>query len=1006
MDIKVAGNMASITSIRGFVNNKCADDPKSYQFCGTREFEKNMFGQAHQFLCSYTYCNYTATYTELYTAVPISSDSTQFNCDNNEHFSKDYVDPFANISLISSLPVEILCDGNCDIMSCKDEAFCNGYLYGFFCIMNLRFVETGSQLKYVQPLNICDGQMQCYEMDHYLGTSVSDEGRCKSVEQLDYIDMCRRYITGHVVPILNSTRCASIKYLGTRITSLYYGKIAANSKICGEHICIPYCSDYKDQTNCTDIQRVAVVCSINGYESSVSKIMVCQEDNLRFGMCDDKLDVLCVDTSPSCVIHKHLMCDGVTDCEDSSDEINDVCKSMSERDCFRRYIHESKLSIPLAWVYDGEIDCFDGIDEDVTMWSTCGLEKLQRFVEEVKKCSDVYICQSGKANFIESENICDGVESCGNENKICQTTRSRPFVFQYLQKRYERDLVHISALHCIKGMWNQERLTSQYCVKTPFNLFSQDIFGYPDHELVLPTATYDCQYMYGELYLYLSCLGYCKMLDKCPLQRLPPKPDSCPGQFPQRIFTLVNNTALTFLVRRGQSFVNDKFSCNNGFCVDFSKVCDLVDDCGDGSDEKSCGNHFMCTEQEQVLPINQKCDGTFNCLDFSDECNEECSKNILSGVSYKLLAWVIGCLATILNVLVLRDSLKELKNCKKMFQLSNRVMIILIGLGDFCIGIYLIAIAALDLFVFNDKYCSQQFIWLTNFWCSFLGSMNTFGSQLSVFSMTTLSYQRANDIKNSLSTQETVTKKQKISLCLFVSVLIFSSAAIASIPLIDSLRDYFVNGLVYDLSIGLFVGMIDKKKHFNALRAYYGRMRDKTLAWTLIDEMVYTMFSHDYNLAFGFKRSVKFYGNDGVCLFKYFVKRNDPQRAYSLTLLFINVCCFLFISICYVYIGIFTVKGSRFLAKTAGPTGEQVRARNKKLKHRIIALITTDFICWVPFVVTCFLHFFDIIDATPMYITFSIIILPINSVINPLLYDCNSFIIRGCITAFKGLLKL
>ena len=999
-------SMLSITSIHGFVNSTCAGDPKSYQFCGTRELDKDIFGQARQFLCGYTFCDYRKSQTKLYASVPITSDnmSSKFDCDNNKHYSKDFVGSFANMSL-SALPVQLLCDGNCDIISCRDEAFCNGYMYGFMC--KSKVLSTNKTVeKYVQPLNICDGRIQCYEMNNYVGESSHDEKICsRNNRELDFSDICKKYVTRKVVPIPNSTRCASIKHIATRIIVLY-NMSASNPTICGEHICIPYCSDYKDQTNCTDIDRVAVVCNIGGYESSVSKIMVCQEKNLRVGMCDDKLDVLCVDTSPSCVIHKHLMCDGLTDCRDNSDEINRVCNFMTQKSCLRRYIHKLELRIPLFWVYDGEIDCLDGIDENASNWKTCGLEKLQRFVEEVKKCSDVYICQSGKANFIESENLCDGVESCGNENEICQATRNRPILFQNLQKRYERNYVHISALHCIKGMWNQERLTNKYCAKISFKLFSQDIFGYPDHELELPTAIYDCQYMYGELYLYLSCLDYCKMLAKCPLYRLPLKPDSCPGQFPQRIFTLVDNTALTFLVRKGKTFVNEYFSCNNGFCVDFSKVCDLVDDCGDGSDEKSCENHFMCTTLEQFLPMNQKCDGTINCLDFSDECNEECSKTILSGVSYKLLACVIGCLATILNAQILKDSLKEVKSCKKFFQLSNKLMIILIGLGDFCTGLYLIAIAALDIFFFNDKYCLQQFAWFTNFWCSFLGSLNTFGSQLSVFSMTTLSYQRANDIRKSMSTHETVSRKQKILLCLLVLVLVSSSAAIALIPLIGSLRDYFVNGLVYDLSIGLFVGIVDKKKHFLALRAYYGRMRDRTLTWTLINEMVYNMFSHDYNLASGFQRSVQFYGNDGVCLFKYFVRRNDPQRAYSLTLLFLNVFCFLIISICYIYIGIFTVKGSKMLARSPGPTGQQVRTRNKKLQQRIIALIATDFICWVPFVVTCFLHFFDVIDATPMYITFSIIILPINSVINPLLYDNKSFVIRGCITTYKGLIKL
>ena len=62
------------------------------------------------------------------------------------------------------------------------------------------------------------------------------------------------------------------------------------------------------------------------------------------------------------------------------------------------------------------------------------------------------------------------------------------------------------------------------------------------------------------------------------------------------------------------------------------------------------------------------------------------------------------------------------------------------------------------------------------------------------------------------------------------------------------------------------------------------------------------------------------------------------------------------------------------------------------MNRRITIIITTDFCCWIPFIVICALHFLEALDATPWYSIFSMIVLPINSVINPLLYD--DFIIR------------
>ena len=57
------------------------------------------------------------------------------------------------------------------------------------------------------------------------------------------------------------------------------------------------------------------------------------------------------------------------------------------------------------------------------------------------------------------------------------------------------------------------------------------------------------------------------------------------------------------------------------------------------------------------------------------------------------------------------------------------------------------------------------------------------------------------------------------------------------------------------------------------------------------------------------------------------------------------------------------------------------------MNRKIAIIIFTDFCCWIPFIVTCALHTLSIIDASRWYALFSIVVLPINSVINPMLYD-------------------
>ena len=130
---------------------------------------------------------------------------------------------------------------------------------------------------------------------------------------------------------------------------------------------------------------------------------------------------------------------------------------------------------------------------------------------------------------------------------------------------------------------------------------------------------------------------------------------------------------------------------------------------------------------------------------------------------------------------------------------------------------------------------------------------------------------------------------------------------------------------------------------------------------------------------------VGFYGNDGVCLFKYFIRNADPQKSFVWTILVFNFICFGIISVSYIIISTVSARSSRSVSSKQ--SSSQIRQRNRRMNQRISIIITTDFICWVPFIVICMLHYLEVVDATPWYSVFSMIILPINSVINPLLYN-------------------
>ena len=101
-------------------------------------------------------------------------------------------------------------------------------------------------------------------------------------------------------------------------------------------------------------------------------------------------------------------------------------------------------------------------------------------------------------------------------------------------------------------------------------------------------------------------------------------------------------------------------------------------------------------------------------------------------------------------------------------------------------------------------------------------------------------------------------------------------------------------------------------------------------------------------------------------------------------MLCVNLVCFIFITVSYILINITT----RLSLKRSGSNqNAHIQKGSREIQNRITLIIVTDFVCWVPFIMVSALHNLNLIDATHWYTTFAMTVLPLNSVINPLLYD-------------------
>ena len=980
------------------------------QVCGTT-LDTKVVKNTDWALCGYLYCN-NAISRQLHerrelcrlheTCVNLDEDhKVRLRCCDEVDGNVTDVENCENKEDDFGLKGGTICDAVCDDWNCADESECNGFLYGKLCKHTFRGIST-----YIPPYEVCNVKVDCNAHKNY---GIDEKGcTAKLNPELSTCmsgNLFRMKNIRREVPIFNFTRCSSIEVSETGSTGARFGIWTSQTN--ATKVGIPYCLDYIDQTNCSDIAKTAVSCDIKGYGySTISKSMVCGQ--FRKGFCEDEMDLACVDVDRNCTLHKHQLCDEIEDCSSGADEKNPACLQLTDHKCFRNFRTGRKLKIPVSWLGDGLKDCINGTDEN---WHiVCGKSELTRRFEISEDCQEVFICRYGDESFIRLSELCNGIDKCGNENVICQVGRSLSSISTAVRTTGKSKTLK----YCHRGLEDVVNKRKSLCVSQAFNIFNENLYGVQSQSKVTyPIEKTDCRFVFGEAYVLLSCLGRCKN-SPCPLKK-PVAFNDCPDQFRGRIYTVANKNRLTFVTRRANDYQNNYFVCNNGLCVDYDKVCNVWDDCGDGSDEVNCTNSFHCKDKQGIIPLSKKCDSNPDCGDMSDECNSDCSKEIINQPFLKGAAWFIGLMAIISNSVVLFENGTGIRRCKSADTVTNKLLVNLIGLGDFFVGVYLIGIAAADSVFLGKGYCEKQFQWLTSWYCSSLGVISTFGSLVSLFSLTTLSSIRSFKIyKGAIPQDEDISSKKKLSVAGLISLIVFAAAMIASVTLMSALEDYFVNGLVYDNSIKIFKGsMIGKQKHLEVIQSYYGRSKDKTLRWRLIENLVRSMFSKDYENLDGKIARVDFYGNDGVCLFKFFVTRDDPQWVFTMIILAISIVCFTIVAAAYIYINVSTYKSSKCLTKEAGPTAKTVNKRNRKLQRKVATIIMTDFLCWVPFVLICLLHSFEVMNASSYYGFFSIIILPINSVINPFLYSevmwhltkKVSSVFAKCSRPFLGLFK-
>eukprot|EP00116_Pleurobrachia_bachei_P001369 sb/3461631/ len=900
----------------------CPSDPGFYQACGYSGCTGSRELAGTTLLCGTFICDgQTATnrfYRHKYRCNSGTCGNTELNmvgCNN-----------------INNSHVITKCNNICEDFFCSDESDCNGVQYGLWC--KGRYVEE----LYIPPYRLCNGYPSCDngedEIEECFNLTVTDHTTCQNG------------INSEPIKIQDNMRC------------FHPGR--------------SYCLNRQDQTNCSDPERVVMQCLSQGCPTTISKWGYC----LGYTLCDDGYNNACVDPELGCNIHKGQLCDGHLDCNEGRDE---SCKDLTNVTCIRRFHSpdvEKNVSLPilLEWVMDGEVDCLDGMDEDEEKWLKCGTDYYTRYQELETECTEVLLCPLEK-NYIDLNNLCDRINTCSFEEKLCNAARETDIDVTNLIDTFfiHQDEHYIQ--HCFPtraadlerqlGKCNTVEHTAGF-VKTVLNV-QQPVF------VKIPETKVDCSHLFGANYVYAACNNIC-LNAECPLKKIPG--DTCINKKDSVVRaladTVIPSTTTLFKTTKDPGFYDNKiFPCDNKRCVSYRDVCNLKDDCNDGSDEKFCANHFQCNNSKmlELVALSQVCDDVVHCSDFSDECLQNCPSTnniyIFGNIFLRSASLSMGLISTSLNTISLVRSASDLPQQKAYEMFLNKSSIVLINLGDLMIGVYLLLLSYFD-FIYNAEgnYCQEKYQWFSSSECSFLGVLSTTGSQLSLFAMTILSITRLANIGN-LVQRDLFSYKSVAKLVLLLSFPLLASVIIAVTPILSFTEDYFVNGLYYYYYYGspLFIRPVSKINHYTVFKEYFeGRSMSwekASFSWEAIRSTVKEIFSSDHGgnqkvclcnpmppifsnymcrkieSSHGRKSipnsTVLFYGNDGVCVFKYLVTRDDPQWVFSTSILLVNFLCFIFILVSYVYISFKTHQSGRNVGAATGRQGANRALQAKSL---------------------------------------------------------------------------
>ena len=458
---------------------------------------------------------------------------------------------------------------------------------------------------------------------------------------------------------------------------------------------------------------------------------------------------------------------------------------------------------------------------------------------------------------------------------------------------------------------------------------------------------------------------------------------------------------------------SDECECENpaSFCNESCRVfydsfypfgdyyCDGIEDefawehldesaCPRGFDEKLCPKRFYCTSGDRVsIEAHRVCDDVVNCDNGEDEQN--CSTYVneklfssetemISNLVFCVAFWLNGFLIIVATVLVIARKIKLFKAGNLSASLRcQHTIIVNIALADFVMGVYLLTIAAYSS-IYSGYYGQVDVAWRSSLSCSTVGSLAVLSSEASCFLMVVLTAFRLHSTCDPYATLASRMWPWKMAVC--ASWII--AFILATLPISAHLDFQYFLRYVY------FAGEFNNRGFWNASDITKFACRFAALTKQTINKgstelettrsFLKKKFPEETMQVFGY------YSETSVCMPRFFVARGETAWEYTLIIMTINFLAFMSIAACYIYLYYEITRRSRMLGAS---TQQRSSDQESKMRKRIATLIGTDFLCWIPICIMSYVRISGVKFSNIVYQVTAVFLLPINSVMNPLIYS-------------------